>query len=385
MDQEQQPSKQTSQEKPETAEGRLLKGLGIDPEKWTVADRWLALLVIGAALAILIIGICGYVFRWEWTGFHGPEQRMFWDWLELLILPAVVALGGYLFTRAVNLRAQDIAKKQREMDRGIAAQRMNLDRKIAQERVETDRQIADQHRQDNILHLYLDQIGQLLLDNDRPLRQSKFLVSGDTQGNDVSTLARARTLTVLTRLDGDRKARVVQFLMEADLISKGEVVVSLYGADLSGANLSKVPNLSKADLSNALLGGANLSGDFLIEADLSNADLSEANLGEAILLRADLSDAILRGADLRGADLSLADLSDADLRGAKVRYAKLSGADLSLADLSGADLIGAKGWTEEQLDQASSLEVATMPNGQKYEDWLKDKESRGEDGKNSGP
>jgi Pentapeptide repeats (8 copies) len=312
MDQEQQPSKQPSEEKPETAESRLLKRRGMDPDKWTVGDRWLALLVIGAGLAVLIIGICGYVFRWEWTGFHGPEQRMFWDWLELLILPAVVVLGVYLFTRAVNLRAQDIARKQRDVDREIAAQRMTLDRKIAQERAETDRQIADQHRQDNTLHLYLDQIGQLLLDNDRPLRQSKFLVSGDTEGNDVSTLARARTLTVLTRLDGDRKARVVQFLKEADLISKGELVVSLYGADLSGANLSEVPNLSKADLSNAILSRANLSGDFLIEADLSNADLSGANLGEAILLRADL-----RGADLNGANVSLEQLAQAySLKGA---------------------------------------------------------------------
>jgi hypothetical protein len=31
---------------------------------------------------------------------------------------------------------------------------------------------------------------------------------------------------------------------------------------------------------------------------------------------------------------------------------------------------------QERLDQADSLEGATMPNGQKYEEWLKDKESR---------
>ena len=38
----------------------------------------------------------------------------------------------------------------------------------------------------------------------------------------------------------------------------------------------------------------------------------------------------------------------------------------------------------EQLErQAASLEGAIMPNGQKYEDWLKSK-GRGEDGENSG-
>ncbi len=55
------------------------------------------------------------------------------------------------------------------------------------------------------------------------------------------------------------------------------------------------------------------------------------------------------------------------------------------ADLSGANLSEALGITNEELEQqAESLEGATMPNGQKYEDWLKSK-GRGEDGENSGP
>ncbi len=49
-----------------------------------------------------------------------------------------------------------------------------------------------------------------------------------------------------------------------------------------------------------------------------------------------------------------------------------------------ANLSGLTGKTAEQLDeQAGSLEGAIMPNGQKYEGWLKSK-GRGEDGKNSG-
>src|SRR3712207_5699474 len=234
---------------------------------------------------------------------------------------------------------------------------MKQDRKIAQERAEIDRQIADQHRQDNILQLYLDQIGQLLLDKDRPLRQSKFLVSDNTEGNEMNMLARARTLTVLPRLDGDRKARVVQFLMEAGLLKKEELVVSLYGADLSGASLSEVPNLYKADLSNAILCGADLSGDFLIEADLSNADLSEANLGEAMLLRSDLSRANLSGACLIGAHLVEADLRKADLSRVVLSRAKLHRSDLRDADLSEA-----KGWTEKRLTEAKFLNGATMPD-----------------------
>ena len=57
-------------------------------------------------------------------------------------------------------------------------------------------------------------------------------------------------------------------------------------------------------------------------------------------------------------------------------------ANLNGADLSNADLSNAKRWTEKQLTAAEFLDDATMPNGQKYEDWLK---SRGANRENSGP
>jgi uncharacterized protein YjbI with pentapeptide repeats len=133
-------------------------------------------------------------------------------------------------------------------------------------------------------------------------------------------------------LDPHRKRNLLQFLYEACLIKRGIKIIDLSGADLRKA--------------------------YLHNLDLINADL--------------------RGADMKGANLSESKLSEADLRGSMLR-----GADLSGADLSGADLHQAKEWTEDQLT-AAHLEGATMPNGQKYEDWLKSK-GRGEDGENSGP
>jgi uncharacterized membrane protein YqjE len=69
-------------------------------------------------------------------------------------------------------------------------------------------------------------------------------------------------------------------------------------------------------------------------------------------------------------NLSGANLSEADLR-----LANLLQANLSEADLRGANLSYARDITGEQLEkQAKTLEGATMPNEQKYEDWLKDRE-----------
>jgi hypothetical protein len=54
----------------------------------------------------------------------------------------------------------------------------------------------------------------------------------------------------------------------------------------------------------------------------------------------------------------------------------LSGAQLTEAALTKSKI------TREQLEKCKTLKGATMPNGQKYEVWLKDREDRKEDGEN---
>jgi uncharacterized protein YjbI with pentapeptide repeats len=292
---------------------------------------------VGIVVALVVVAFIflGYVGEWRWTGFvedKGFSKKTLWDWLDLLIVPVVLALGGYLFTRSENSRTQEIAEDQRNLDRNI----------------------ADERRQDDMLQAYLNGVSQLLTDKDRPLHRAQLRDS-------LSTVARARTLTVLTRLDGKRKANVVQFLYESGLIPKGHVVV----------------DLSEADLREADLRGANLMG-----ANLRMADLRGADLREAILSGANLREAVLSGADLRWAILSEAVLSEADLG-----RANLMGANLRMADLMGANFSNVVGVTNEELErQANFLHGATMPDSQKYEEWLKDQEGRtGEDRKNSGP
>jgi hypothetical protein len=84
--------------------------------------------------------------------------------------------------------------------------------------------------------------------------------------------------------------------------------------------------------------------------------------------RLDLHEANLQEANLQEANLHSARLQEADLRGAKLPVAKLQGAKLQGAEV-----------TDEQLANTWSLQGATMPDGQKYEDWIKDKEGSGED------
>jgi hypothetical protein len=299
--------------------------------------RWLVVTVALALTIVAIVIVYGYLARPkpEWIG---VANKNVWDWLALLVVPAALAMGVYW------LNTRQAARQQREADRRQASEEATQE---AQE--QHARALEDQRGQDAALQAYLDQMSQLLTDEKRPLRRAQ-------PSDDLSIVARARTLTVLPRLDGARKASVVQFLYESGLIYRDRAVLDLSGADLREARLFPA-DLFKADLSGAYLNRADLSGTDLRGANLYSAYLSDSHYSKPHVIETNMS-VVHMGA----------------------REANLSDADLRWANLSGV-----RGWTEGQLSSAVSLEGATMPNVQKYEDWLKDREGRGEDGENNGP
>ena len=232
-----------------------------------------SIIVLVVLLAVAIVG--GYFFNWNWTGFGSSPAHIktLWDWLQLLIIPAVLAVVGY----AIIFTIRNNEQPEREID------------------IDNQREVA--------LQTYIDRLSELLLHEH--LRESQPV-------NEVRKIARVRTLTILSRLDSERKGSVLQFLHESHLIDKGKPILDLTKADLVRANLQE------ADLSGANLARANLQ-----EADLSGATLKGANLSGATLDGATLLGANLEGANLLAAILDGADLTGADLTGARVTQEKL--------------------------------------------------------------
>ena len=79
----------------------------------------------------------------------------------------------------------------------------------------------------------------------------------------LRSLVRARTLLILSELDGSQKRQIMEFLANSDI----HYQVSLSSADLSNANVSGM-YLKHVNLRNADLRGANLDGAKLLGANL---------------------------------------------------------------------------------------------------------------------
>ncbi len=122
-------------------------------------------------------------------------------------------------------------------------------------------------------------------------------------------------------------------------------LADLSQAILYGANFSKA-DLSYSDLSEAYLNYANFNGATLTEAEISGADLMHSRF-----INADLNKASLSASDLFAADLSNADLSDADLSGASLLRTNLKGSILSRCSIFGISVwkVQLEGATQDNL------------------------------------
>jgi uncharacterized protein YjbI with pentapeptide repeats len=282
----------------------------------------------------------------------------------------------------------------------LNATQADRERKREDRRAALDRAIAEDRAREDTLRAYLQQMSDLI--TKQGLRSEE---SRGTANDDVGTLARTLTLTVLRRLDSDRKALVLQFLLEARLITAkreftpggrdqaftpggrarvligpsggAEPRVALYGADLRGVVLRTLPLVSSITTRSTgqVTVAAALDGTDLRQADFRGADLTGVSLAHTDLRNADFRSAYLNGTSFRSSCLSGARFGRASVSrpggalfaissapksalfvNTRGRNVDFSGAELNRADFTGAQL------TDINLQGATTRAVA-WPKG----------------------
>ena len=239
---------------------------------------------------IVIVVLLGMLAYWAafpdnappWTGFgsyatqkNRQAEKKLWDWLQLLLVPSLLAVGGWW---------------------------LNKSQKLSEQKIETDRQ------QQKALEDYYNCMTELMLKGE--------LFEGK-KSEQSRKVARIRTLTVLGNLDADRKGQVLQFLYESELLNV-HPIVELNGADFTNARL-EYATLSGVELrgvyfNNSCLKGANFQDAIISGSDFTGADLTGSVFTNAIVKQANFSNAKLYDAiELGSAERDGADFDKAHL------------------------------------------------------------------------
>lgn len=256
------------------------------------------------------------------------REKMAWDWLQLIVVPALITLiasGFALYTNYQNNR--------------ILVQR--------EEAVKNRNQQA-------LLIKYLDDISGLV-------EKQLLNLEDNSNSKTLRTIARARTLTVLRALDSDRKGELIQFLSAAQLIEADNPVIDLNEADLFEANLANV-NLVGINLSGTNLGRANLMYATLDNVNFENAFLGGTKLNGATLRETSFKDAYLGEADLEAAFLPNANLERASLEKTKFANSFTAGANFrKVSRLNPTQIKSSCSWQKAKIDDKLKQKLTQEP------------------------
>ncbi|MHC5821849.1 MAG: pentapeptide repeat-containing protein [Nostoc sp.] len=267
---------------------------------------------------------------WKWTGF---QDKKGWDFLQLLIAPILIAGVGFGLQESVKQRDTQQQKAEKERQESIA---------------------EDKAKEDT-LNKYLDQMEDLLkagLLNINMRSKNPY----KSYHSEQFIIAQIKTVVAIESLDRNRQQLVIQFIEASGFNNTSNKTdpknptewgktdrVLLYNAKMRKANLA----------------GSDLSGTALVRVYLTDANLGCdkngqcSNLSSSDLRGADLTNAILTGANLRDADLT-----NAFLTGANLRETDFRDADLSNTDIKDANFSGAKNLTIAQVKQAKNWKKA---------------------------
>ncbi|CCI38803.1 pentapeptide repeat-containing protein [Microcystis aeruginosa] len=229
--------------------------------KW--GSRLLFVLVSTLVLAIIFVLISNF----KWSGF---QKKSFWDWLQLLIVPLMLAFGAFYLNYASETR---------------------------------DKQIAEEGKQQELLKDYFSKMQTLIVETKK---------SKESQPNpdrapllpEFQPIAQALTLAVLDELDGKRKGKVISYLADSKLIT----------ANIKDQKSKPVIDLRKANLKEIVLEDVSLDGLSITGADMTEAKLTEVILTNSNLVSSKFINATLDTVDFSGSKLGNSNFYDADLK-----------------------------------------------------------------------
>jgi len=278
--------------------------------------------ILPLLLLLLIIANVAIVSNWisnfKWSGF---QKKSFWDWLQLLIVPLMLALGAFYLNSAADFR---------------------------------DYQIAQERKQQEILTDYFSKMQGLIVETKKSKQTpgSKESNSEERLLTEFRPTAQALTLSVLEQLDGERKGKVITYLAESQLITVDnnkpypQPEINLYGANLKGMVLNDVDQVETVDKKPL--------GVVIDKADITNSNIKNVKLFE--------------GSQLRESDFSEANLTDvyftgADMQGAKFIKSQMTNVDLSNTNLTSANFDNVE-TTKITISPETKLDDACVTKGE---------------------
>lgn len=280
-------------------------------------------------ISVIYLVLTGY--KYLWTGF---QNKTLWDWIDLLIVPLVLAIASWTLGRfEKNIESNISADRFRETTIQSYLSQMNLILSEQRDNLEKPNSPINQ-----VANLNTENIFQFL-SSDIPKKKVVLLYlykAGLLQVTDVKQL---NSILHIENLDfaGINLERIS--LNQSCLQNCYFKNANLRFSNLSECNFDE-SKFSKASLTGALLIGSSFQNSRFDYAILDGIVANRVNFSHALLYQSSLQLATLTEGVFEGASLTKSLCHNAYFDGANLSYASLDNSDLRSASFSSAIMIG---------------------------------------------
>lgn len=254
--------------------GLINDGYGFVPDM-----PWLRGILLLLLFLLVIANVAIWISNFKWSGF---QKKTLWDWLQLLIIPLMLALGAfYLNSASESSRVQEQIKQE-------------------------------------ILTDYFSKMQGLIVETKKSKQTPGYKESNSEERllTEFRPTAQALTLSVLEQLDGKRKGKVIIYLAESQLITVdnnkpySQPEINLYGANLKGMVLNDV---NQVETVNKRRLGVAITGADITDSTIKNVRLFVGSqLRESKFIQANLTDVYFTDADMQGVQFIKSQMTGVD-------------------------------------------------------------------------
>lgn len=245
-------------------------------------EPFFCILIIGFILLLLYLAIAGLFLGYsEWEEYTGFSGKTFWNWLELLGVPLIIAFVGWRFSMEQKNRELLITSKER-----INA--LDLEKK--------KHLYSSMKFQYSVLRESIDTINSMLHDHDQVV---------DTTTDEFKRIFRAKVIATIIILDNKRNRIFIDFIQSIS------AAVDLSNSNFSYMGLSNC-NISKFRFSNSTLRNITIRRTVIDNATFKGSTLQSIDFFEATGHIVDFSDATLIDVDFRDSILKDIDFSNSE-------------------------------------------------------------------------
>lgn len=229
------------------------------------------------------------------------QSKTLWDWLQLLLVPIILILGGFWLNRSESRHSLEMQKSINDTNLSIEKERF----------------------EDGILNSYINDIAQMIINSD----------TAKLRTNRIMAVYKIKTLTTLNRLNSERRNYLIQFLVDSKMLNYWDFLSDFKNIHVSGIFFNDV-SFDDFKFIGSSISSSRFFSCSIQSSKSSHSDFTSSMFNDMKINIFDISSSKFIQSSLVKVIFSECKIKDSKFYGSKIQHSSLGNSTIESSDLS---------------------------------------------------